>query len=140
MYQLTQSQEKQQENNGWLGYIQSMCKDKYQCSIKPVINGSKDRFMKGPIHTCYFLPPPGPRVMRILVPEKHCVMRKPCQLKHLLCIQFIYCISTLRFTIRFTIRSTLRFSIEKWLQIKWPMGQGGVKNPEKLAMSFMDNR
>ena len=42
----------QQENNGWLGYIQSMCKDKYQCSIKPVINGSKDRFMKGPIHTC----------------------------------------------------------------------------------------
>ena len=52
MYQLTQSQEKQLENNGWLGYIQSMCKDKYQCSIKPVINGSKDRFMKGPIHTC----------------------------------------------------------------------------------------
>ena len=59
---------------------------------------------------------PSPRVTRILVPEKHRVMRKPCQLKHLLCIQYIYCISTLRFTIRPTIRFTIRFTIRSTLR------------------------
>ena len=36
-----------------------------------------------------FLTTPSPRVTRILVPGKDRVMRKPCQLKHYLCMQNI---------------------------------------------------